>query len=133
MRNSDWSSDVCSSDLTGRHGRSGTLHVDRLCYCRSCCPVQVSHYDASTLGSQSLGQCTADSPAATGDNCYLLGNLHERFLSLASYLRADSDPRLPSCIVESGVSFNRRIATVTRTNSDEHTSEVQSLTRISYA
>src|SRR3546814_7166012 len=90
MRISDWSSDVCSSDLSIRHGISGTPH--------------------STSGTESRSNGNAPQ-GISGTQRRYFGN---------------------------GSLFPTRLESVSRaasahSRSEEHTSELQSLMRISYA
>src|SRR3546814_3929629 len=95
MRISDWSSDVCSSDL----------RADR-------CP-QVRRLDRRTAGDPG-----PEYPAQQG---------HPRFQGLRQALR------LPGRAHDQGWRFPASVARRRAARSEEHTSELQSLMRISYA
>src|SRR3546814_8341547 len=107
MRISDWSSDVCSSDLTGRgevrHRLSVGLDPGRAAGCGGGrqCPEK---WNAGGVGS--LSQVSVHAPGA--------GNHRKHLLSSAqSSGRGEVCEQLP--------------------RSEKHTSELQSLMRISYA
>src|SRR3546814_6391401 len=118
MRISDWSSDVCSSDL----GIAGQQHGvgDQV---RGCVEVRCAHVPAI---NREEGNCDrppmAASPGARpwSDRC--------RQSCCAGRLRAPAVPARtpgPECIRGCGRCPARR--------SEEHTSELQSLMRLSYA
>src|SRR3546814_10357952 len=116
MRISDWSSDVCSSDLS----RS------RLTGCRYCAFDPRTGLDALRPIRQPTGQFGARPP---GDR-----ELLAQALSFLGPSRADrrrsSARSLPSCATRC---VRSRFADRTHGRSEEHTSELQSLMRISYA
>src|SRR3546814_6992689 len=92
MRISDWSSDVCSSDLTsGATARSMTLGI--ICRCWPASPER----------------CGTVRPSRTGI-------CRRRWRACAASLAMATMPTAGSCV-----------------RSEEHTSELQSLMRISYA
>src|SRR3546814_1889006 len=104
MRISDWSSDVCSSDLCRRDRGGGlSLQPSRGAYCRSGRPSR------SPIGRGACGLCRADAR--------LRGQ------------RRRSDRALQG--TDRGLHGPARGAF--RERSEEHTSELQSLMRISYA
>src|SRR3546814_1546931 len=96
MRISDWSSDVCSSDLAcvGSPGRAAQCQ---------------------------LGQSITDRASPTRETC--------------RETRAMASRRLPAATVRAttGRTATTATATITTARSEEHTSELQSLMRISYA
>src|SRR3546814_4004100 len=110
MRISDWSSDVCSSDLHGRAGIGavGRLRPDELC--AECAPGG----SRAAAGQQSDHLATergavADQPGAQPRE--------------PAALLAPADPAVGPA--DAGAAD--------RSRSEEHTSELQSLMRISYA
>src|SRR3546814_3312553 len=108
LRISDWSSDVCSSDLYGRRGLSF--------HCNADCQAVWLHAYSSWLMVQGKRPWSGQSPS-----------LHCSPLSVAR-----GSPRPPvfqSSRPPSGPPSSRRAAL----RSEEHTSELQSLMRISYA
>src|SRR3546814_3298971 len=97
MRISDWSSDVCSSDLRGDVAVQDGLHV---------------------LGDRQL------QPVTPGQAHDFIGGLH----------RLDHLADLAHRVVQGLAAAEREAeAAVARQRSEEHTSELQSLMRISYA
>src|SRR3546814_3051238 len=103
MRISDWSSDVCSSDLIGGRARSGIdhAHLDRE---RQPPPVRSGHAIAVAISG--------------GD-----GNL------VPAARQADSFGRVLQQVEE----YLDQPVAAAADRSEEHTSELQSLMRISYA
>src|SRR3546814_5927087 len=106
MRISDWSSDVCSSDLAGA-GRSGPAIQSK-----EHCKLQ-AFGDAGGLGLQ--GMCRV------GRHQFVGGLLPEVEPAFEQFGR---DPVLVLHMRRDGLTLVR---------SEEHTSELQSLMRISYA
>src|SRR3546814_7076759 len=105
VRISDWSSDVCSSDLVVAHTRAGkqVLNLSANAEARVCVPAE------------------GDSVAAVGENRKLL-----------IFKRSD----LPEMSRGRGVTLQRYSTGAlsdAKVRSEEHTSELQSLMRISYA
>src|SRR3546814_10914061 len=101
MRISDWSSDVCSSDLDLQHQREPGEHAE--------IPeiVQVARH----------GIARADSIVdETGKRQALIDPAHQRVLRLVMFSPGEAHCSIPQPI-----------------RSEEHTSELQSLMRISYA
>src|SRR3546814_10909827 len=131
MRISDWSSDVCSSDLTGgdcagtqRRGRLATgLGVDEEAEARD--EVDgATQGNAAGAGRRALG---ADRRAVVADR---IGYGAERRCLLTRRVRTHARcGRRETVRVRTGT--DRRAAHARR--SEEHTSELQSLMRISYA
>src|SRR3546814_6936292 len=103
MRISDWSSDVCSSDL----GNGNVLRI----YCNLSAHELVLNTDAST--DQRLIFAVGGHAEAA---------FHEGRLAACSTLATLEPPAGSETIADDGV-----------TRSEEHTSELQSLMRISYA
>src|SRR3546814_8629057 len=104
MRISDWSSDVCSSDLGGGPGRKPLRQVDP--------DARLAHQGRPREG----------------------GDPHKESARLA-HLGRPRAAKPPDCTRHShldGVSFTTRAADLP-CRSEEHTSELQSLMRISYA
>src|SRR3546814_8882262 len=115
MRISDWSSDVCSSDLAERHRR-----VEGIC-CRKCITGQIRPAKArQTLGPQR-------------DHAVDVGLQRWRAL-IDLHPHPDIHPELAAQGGEARMHFRRRAARESAClRSEEHTSELQSLMRISYA
>src|SRR3546814_8465059 len=106
MRISDWSSDVCSSDLAHNHSRAATIeHPARL-----------------AARSQSRRTCTAP----TGDF-----PMKAVLLAATILVGANSAHAQVSAPQHANPTPSPIVATPRR--SEEHTSELQSLMRISYA
>src|SRR3546814_2438005 len=109
MRISDWSSDVCSSDLpaAGAHGKNeGDLVVAR--------PVGRAEFDGVEMAAHIGGIDVMQRNIDTGADAGQLGRRRHDGLGLAEH-------------------FAHRIAAGHMPRSEEHTSELQSLMRISYA
>src|SRR3546814_6583175 len=106
MRISDWSSDVCSSDLLGRQARVERAGFDRLCF----------GVAGSDGGRQRFGPEIGVLPIL--ELCLALVEVGGDFGDAVAIL---VDP----CLGRRGGGFLLR--------SEEHTSELQSLMRISYA
>src|SRR3546814_2112330 len=104
MRISDWSSDVCSSDLT--------QNPPRRCagICGSCCATDLS-------AAQSPGSAACRGNASAGSHS----------VNPSRSLHVASNPSIRS------TSNMGQISTEIISRSEEHTSELQSLMRISYA
>src|SRR3546814_8525540 len=113
MRISDWSSDVCSSDLTG------TLAQELL---------QMPGADIDALRAALAQRGLAMTDPLGFDNSYALGMDEARAQALdidsVDDLRAHPDLRL---------GFSNEFMQRADGRSEEHTSELQSLMRISYA
>src|SRR3546814_7097854 len=122
MRISDWSSDVCSSDLIRRCGKSGP----RLCGCASQ-RLKAAEAGGGVAARASLRQLSAGRPrrrdggagAAEGRGAARLARRDP-----GADRRGGWRPRDPG-------RRNRQACALSR--SEEHTSELQSLMRISYA
>src|SRR3546814_4192913 len=133
MRISDWSSDVCSSDLpvpglAGRRSRSGALP-----------PFLILHFPVASRCSDAGARCRAVLRAryfsAIGVRSWKLLEVW-----LGSEHGTASSPRASRRGLSSDGPRQRRPAGVPRRGglpavprSEEHTSELQSLMRISYA
>src|SRR3546814_1840326 len=118
MRISDWSSDVCSSDLrrARRRRRGGERRARRALYARRRRhPARDADVVEHLVGR---GRRRADVGARRAG---LGGGLVERKAALARVARPDADTRHAD---ERALLFLR---------SEEHTSDLQSLMRISYA
>src|SRR3546814_8344300 len=115
MRISDWSSDVCSSDLVDRI-RGGVERADSGDADRPALAEQI----AAREGQRE--QASRDEPHADAPGRHVL-----RF----SHAGADGGTRTrtPKWIAD----FKSAASTGSATRSEEHTSELQSLMRISYA
>src|SRR3546814_3399110 len=111
MRISDWSSDVCSSDLTHRRGRARSPAVPlpaRLFWLRAC-PCDPGRRELCRVGGGA-----AECPVGAG-----------RRAARASQRQSVGGVPESGCIGARGSDAQIR--------SEEHTSELQSLMRISYA
>src|SRR3546814_7283630 len=102
MRISDWSSDVCSSDLQVHDGKDDVGH-------------------SAAIGVQRFYRCAA----------FVAKDAIERMNCLAC--RSGNHGLMQGCVAISNrrVDFDDGVAAIVR--SEEHTSELQSLMRISYA
>src|SRR3546814_3329665 len=127
MRISDWSSDVCSSDLNSYSGgtavNTGTLLVN-------------GDQSAAT-GVTSVGAATLGGTGTIGGDVILLGGTLAPgsngvgTLTIAGGLSLDAASTLSMEFGQAGVEGGALNDLVNR--SEEHTSELQSLMRISYA
>src|SRR3546814_2010000 len=113
MRISDWSSDVCSSDLTPAAIASALSVVRRI-------GGRNSHPDFHRVQSG----CGPLSCAH---------HLRNNLLQIASDYRISSMPSQLRDLICSGKADGLRLSTGVAGRSEEHTSELQSLMRISYA
>src|SRR3546814_3195961 len=132
MRISDWSADVCSSDLSAPHRRGATLLGLHVCRSRQLYRARLAHFRLSLFGL----------PAGVDQLC-------ARRRDLRQFLRTSLVARYSLVLVRgdraavlalSGLvppaprppphAFARRLGSG---RSEEHTSELQSLMRISYA
>src|SRR3546814_4952139 len=102
MRISDWSSDVCSSDLF-----------------RASCPVQSAKSERRVSGRSIPGELTSSLYASS------IGSISSNNSEMRRERAAQSS--IVSCRVSG------RSAMICNVRSEEHTSELQSLMRISYA
>src|SRR3546814_5297769 len=100
MRISDWSSDVCSSDLARGDGKDGHLVLFRRPFV---------HALLERLHAQDRGQLEAADAGA-----------------LENFLKESSEGAVIKGMLTAG-------STAGKSRSEEHTSELQSLMRISYA
>src|SRR3546814_3721014 len=107
MRISDWSSDVCSSDLCMTMGTASTMGAI-----------------AETLGLTLPGASSI--PAADSGHARMASQTGRRIVEMVW------DDLKPSDIL-SAASFDNAVALAMAVRSEEHTSEIQSLMRISYA
>src|SRR3546814_10561909 len=108
MRISDWSSDVCSSDLQPQHVRPRALHIAQIIgVIDDARQIGVLEIDARPVMMRRADE-GAGNEGGRGD-----GHL-KRAIAVA---RLAAKPRFTIC----------------RRRSEEHTSELQSLMRISYA
>src|SRR3546814_9202648 len=106
MRISDWSSDVCSSDLVRRNAFQPRHFADGQAQCRGDRGDQPANADPACQRPQPDGRCQCGGSRA--------GSRSQIYFS-----RIGNSGR--GCVIEE------------RTRSEEHTSELQSLMRISYA
>src|SRR3546814_6719295 len=119
MRISDWSSDVCSSDLAGPIGCSAarsarTATIDG----NAGAPLEADRLDGGDLGGERTGARPGERSAAVLGR--RLTHPNQRFAS-----QTVSDERDTVAMSFARPVFPER--------SEEHTSELQSLMRISYA
>src|SRR3546814_5252165 len=115
MRISDWSSDVCSSDLSSRSANRGISLLPQIAFTAGQ-PTQTSRrrcFDAQTMPRAAISGWKIG-----GTGCARRG-MCERAQSNCGVLKADS------CTIVRW--------TPLRSRSEENTSELQSLMRISYA
>src|SRR3546814_2936079 len=112
MRISDWSSDVCSADLTLRGGTGEARWHHRGVFAARGCRRALSRTPTARHRADPMRQ-----PAANPGNDRGLKKAPHRgaFPVQAAVRIRRTDPAAPSC------------------RSEEHTSEIQSLMRISYA
>src|SRR3546814_6235373 len=109
MRISDWSSDVCSSDLTN---------------------PDLSHYVAPNRSNFQRRATVVTSGVGRPGHMALHFNAEsEKASSTASLQRSRMSSQLPASQAANGTKDSQK----KRTRSEEHTSELQSLMRISYA
>src|SRR3546814_3159481 len=108
MRISDWSSDVCSSDLLDEEGK-----------------YLVGKREADSEGDEQ-GRERPDEPATQLDQV-----VHQRRAAVVDILHGSSRRSSPSC--DGGISPSGGGGGASVWRSEEHTSELQSLMRISYA
>src|SRR3546814_3948213 len=110
MRISDWSSDVCSSDLIEHAAQDVVAHTGKIAD-----TAAADQHDAVFLEVVAFARDVGDDFAAVGQAD--LRNLAERRVRLFRGRRIDTGAN----------------AALLRVRSEEHTSELQSLMRISYA
>src|SRR3546814_9234895 len=110
MRISDWSSDVCSSDLVARPVRTGAARTER-----SIAPATPDRRTRSRAGSPSSGGSQG---------------LVEVLQQVLRILKADRQPRHTGRHADLGALV---VGQPRMRRSEEHTSELQSLMRNSYA
>src|SRR3546814_1106409 len=116
MRISDWSSDVCSSDL----------QIARDYACTSCHALDDSRLVGPGWGGLYGSHVTlADGSTAVADDAFLVESILEPDAKVAAGYVAGTMPSYASQL------DGEKIEAVVR--SEEHTSELQSLMRISYA
>src|SRR3546814_3650043 len=124
MRISDWSSDVCSSDLREREADVAE---------REAATLADLGFEVSRAGPQSLLLRSVPALLAHGDTEALLrdvlADLREHGDSLR--IRAARDELLSTMACHGAIRANRRL-TIPEMRSEEHTSELRSLMRISY-
>src|SRR3546814_4381444 len=123
MRISDWSSDVCSSDLVETSGNSPAWLLDKLknAGCTVIHKVPAIRYalSAERLGVDAITVISGEAGGHTGQ--YMNGQI------VQGPLAADA-PKCP-LVLGGGMGDGRHLIS----RSEEHTSEIQSLMRISYA
>src|SRR3546814_2389910 len=117
MRISDWSSDVCSSDLLGADGRQSAWHRLR---------ATVLDHSRSDLGGRTGGRSMTALTMTVDDLFDVPESPMRRHLLLLAGVAA-----VAAVIVAAWGALS--IGSHTPVRSEEHTSELQSLMRISYA
>src|SRR3546814_5563588 len=131
MRISDWSSDVCSSDLGQTPEQMLNIVCDRLCGGLANAGIQARRMVAADVHDWLL-RWFNPRPAMLGPSA----EDRERFYALARYPDEAEDGEIE---LASGRDFSQRLffgqtrSDVEHGRSEEHTSELQSLMRISYA
>src|SRR3546814_7017812 len=113
MRISDWSSDVCSSDLQAARSRKATVRLP------SCRTIEYRCYCRSSGWNCHLFPCQSPVAARKGRSC--------RVGSSQPVYRLGNDAGVGNDATRAA-GLDRRAG-----RSEEHTSELQSLMRISYA
>src|SRR3546814_7320771 len=130
MRISDWSSDVCSSDLAARRTRTGPRLRRRWLppqpprYC-SRLPSRTEVRNGSQGPAHDRGAAPVSEAVTIGRATLYLGDSRDILPTLGEVDAVVTDP--PYGI---GITKSNRLAV---SRSEEHTSELQSLMRISYA
>src|SRR3546814_7637815 len=119
MRISDWSSDVCSSDLLGLPLAMLIVWLPRLRSRLAAAPEPVA--------ADTLAELTRDLSYTTSHNALSAAGVAYSVKQLAGKVQSQLDAAAQ--IVGNAESM---IATEQATRSEEHTSELQSLMRISY-
>src|SRR3546814_9022419 len=120
MRISDWSSDVCSSDLVGLSGG----------------PMLRGYYEGKPVGS---GTNTISMSEQLRAGAITLAQFHEAEACMHrshGHCMTMGTASTMACMVEAlgmGMPGNAAIPAVDARRSEEHTSELQSLMRITYA
>src|SRR3546814_7683602 len=145
MRISDWSADVCSSDLTPdaiRRDADAALNVCKRHSLASLRAVSSSTRCSDKTLWKSCHKCPGDMVSKSASSCWMRWTSR---VSIASH-RLRSAATMPSSsvirVLSGAVNVVRRNAhvaahpaanAIARRRSEEHTSELQSLMRISYA
>src|SRR3546814_10243199 len=117
MRISDWSSDVCSSDLREFSGLPHNKVVGM----------------AGVLDSARFSHFIADEfdVSVKDVNTFVLGGHGDKMVPVVRYSTVNGIP-VPD-LVKMGLSSQDKIDAIVKRRSEEHTSELQSLMRIPYA
>src|SRR3546814_5708576 len=125
MRISDWSSDVCSSDLCGRNqGARVAVDVDALRVTALEARGAVGIHDRQEVQGGAFAQALHQRVVGMfAEEAEQVGDRHRRGALVAVHLRPQQYARVAIA--------PRHVAQGAR--SEEHTSELQSLMRISYA
>src|SRR3546814_9501410 len=111
MRISDWSSDVCSSDLVVAAGAAQSTADDA---------VQLA------LGNDGRAFCSR----GAGENSVRCGANTKEDVTAANGIGIGTDAQ---ALADGGIAVGHNATAVQANRSEEHTSELQSLMRISYA
>src|SRR3546814_3393321 len=125
MRISDWSSDVCSSDLLGVYGAADHAHA----FIAALAPTSPAASVGIGVGTPVTGIGEAPVPDGVGDHPFA------RITAIETRLAAQPADAALSLHVGAGrvVDIMPRPGCVSDFRSEEHTSELQSLMRNSYA
>src|SRR3546814_4091629 len=120
MRISDWSSDVCSSDLLARRGAPGVIIMTTRML------IDARHREETRV-AVTKGNRIEEFDFESAEHKQLKGNIY-----LAKVTRVE--PSLQAAFVEYGGNRHGFLAfSAIHPRLDEHTSDLQSLMRISYA
>src|SRR3546814_5439629 len=133
MRISDWSSDVCSSDLQeGEHVDEVEIEVQRPHHHRLAHEVGAADHEINALDLLRIigGQAGEQQYADDADRQAERARLHEH---VDDHRDEDADDAHDQEGAEARQVLLGRIAVEAEARSEEHTSELQSLMRISYA
>src|SRR3546814_1571118 len=132
MRISDWSSDVCSSDLTSPTNRDRASDGSSKILAQAASTLSLGGSDRKPTGNSMTRKIQAKAPEGK-----LSRTSSRRFSMVAKLCKAHSrtsgksDSCLPSSCQRLSTADTRNSSA--RIRSEEHTSELQSLMRISYA
>src|SRR3546814_7666555 len=136
MRISDWSSDVCSSDLVLAAGLcAATLALAAPLPASAAQQAALSPDDVATLGRverylNDIKTLQGRFVQTSSNGAYAEGAV---YLDRPGHMRFDYDPPTPVLIIANGLSLLYYDEELKEARSEEHTSELQSLMRISYA
>src|SRR3546814_8155693 len=133
MRISDWSSDVCSSDLGAHMGHGGKVCGEHLR-----CPFH--HWEYNTEGwCKNIPYAKVTPPIVKKQAILRTLPMVEKYGMMWAWYHPLCEapnwelPYIPEIEDATGYTGSRRGSWTADTRSEEHTSELQSLMRISYA